>query len=542
MMSPATIEEPVADDLGSPDLEALIEEARRRTRRRRVGYAAGLGLLILGAVIGLITASGGGSPKRSPVTPRSPVTVNARAFQGHGVLAFVSKGSLYVLDGATGHLAHIGDPGHTAADPTLSRDGRWLAYLELGGTPGPGGAESVHAGPGAYQLWLARADGSDAHRIASVTNGQIVGWSPSRDVLAVINWPSPNWTCRSKHGTTSVELVTPRDAVRRIYALSSSCPYSTAVYGAAWSPDGGSLAIAKTAFQRTGSSTVFAINIRTGARRTWFVIRNSQRLPGVCSGCVPDGIIPDLAAWWPKRGIGFWVFSSGMTHNNDGSPFEVVRAPAARPVRLGTSLSDGAQAAVAASSTGALAIVDAADRDIGSGGTEVQTCATGATRCLPVPSASIWNGAVSFTCHPDHPYLYCYRPRKPGTKNSGVSLDPNWSPNGSLLAYVAGPAAPQAGTPTAQWLNQHQLFLYDPTTETTRGLPGTEGASAPQWSADGRNILYVSHDSLWLLNLKSRGSARIAGPLFGGASFESAYDADVYYHQVPFTQQFGWSS
>ena len=101
---------------------------------------------------------------------------------------------------------------------------------------------------------------------------------------------------------------------------------------------------------------------------------------------------------------------------------------------------------------------------------------------------------------------------------------------------------PQDATPTGQWLDQHHLFLYDPATGTTRELPGTEGASAPQWSADGKSILYVSRDSLWLLNLQSGSSARIAGPLFGGASFAAAYNANNFYHQVPFTQQFGWSS
>ena len=123
-----------------------------------------------------------------------------------------------------------------------------------------------------------------------------------------------------------------------------------------------------------------------------------------------------------------------------------------------------------------------------------------------------------------------------------MTVDPAWSPNGSLLAYVRGPAVPQDSSPTAQWLDYHHLFLYAPTTRTTWEVAGTDGASAPQWSADGSSILYVSHDSLWLLNVRSGRSARIAGPLFGGSSFANAYNDNSFYHQVPFTAQFGWWS
>jgi hypothetical protein len=172
----------------------------------------------------------------------------------------------------------------------------------------------------------------------------------------------------------------------------------------------------------------------------------------------------------------------------------------------------------------------------------VQVCASGVAPCSAVHGASVWTRPASFPCHAHHPYTYCYPPLKAGSRNSGVSLDPAWSPNGSLLAYVRSPAVPQDSSPTAQWLDYHELFLYDPTTRTTSEVAGGRGASAPQWSADGRSILYVSHDSLWLLTVRSGRSARIAGPLFGGASFASTYNNNSFYHQVPFTAQFGWSS
>jgi hypothetical protein len=541
MTSVVVVDRPVTEDGPPPDPEVLIREARRRTRRRRMGWTAALGTVVLGVLAGLI-AIHRGAAKPKPVTPSSPVTVNARAFQGHGTLAFVSKGSLYVLDGATGRLVHLGDGGHTASDPRLSADGRWLAYLEQVGPPSPDAAGSSHGGDGAYQLWIARANGSDAHRVASAGNSEMVGWSPTRDVLAVIKLPPQDWTCRSAP-TTSVSLVTPAGALRSVYALHTTCADPRHLYGAAWSPDGGSLAIGTTDFRRSGGSRIFAIDLATGARRTWFSIRTTHHFPGACgSSCISDEVVADPAGWWPKRGIGFWIFGSGMSANNDGSPLELIRAPGAKPTKLGVTLSDGTDTAVAASPAGELAIVRAPWRDVGTGGTEVQVCAASAALCRAIPGASVWNRAESFRCHAHHPYTYCYPQLKPGSGNSGVTVDPAWSPSGSLLAYARGPAVPQDATPTGQWLDQHQLFVYNPATGTTRRLSGTEGASAPQWSSDGRSILYVSHDSLWLLNLKSGGSARIAGPLFGGTSFTDAYNANNYYHQVPFTAQFGWRS
>ncbi len=343
--------------------------------------SAVLGVVVLGVLAGVI-ATRGGARRLSPVTPSSPTTVDARAFQGHGVLAFVSKGSLYLLNGATGRLVHLADPGYAPSDPTLSHDGRWLAYQQEAGGPGPGGAESSHGGDANYQLWIARSNGTDAHRVTSLVNSEIVGWSPSRDVLAVIGLPPQDWTCRSKALTTSVALVTPAGASRTVYKLGNSCRNPRGFYGAVWSPDGKSLAVSTTHFKMSGGSQVVAIDLATGAQRTWFSIRNSQGLPGVCNkGCVPDEIIPDLAGWWPNRGIGFWVFSNGMTHNNDGSPLEVVRAPGAKPEKLGETLSNGTDIAVAASRSGELAIARAAWRDVGMGGTEVQVCAPGVAPC-----------------------------------------------------------------------------------------------------------------------------------------------------------------
>ena len=114
MQDREVLDRPVAPKPVPSDPEVLIREARRRTRRRRMTCTALLGVVVLGVLAGVI-ATRGGARRLSPVTPSSPLTVDARAFHGHGVLAFVSKGSLYVLDGASGRLVHLADARHTRA-------------------------------------------------------------------------------------------------------------------------------------------------------------------------------------------------------------------------------------------------------------------------------------------------------------------------------------------------------------------------------------------------------------------------------------------
>ena len=172
--------------------EALIEEARRRTRRRRRRGGLVVVLVVAAIVLGLIASAGGGSGVVSETASRP--FVNVRAFSHDGELAFISRGSLWVLDGAAGSLRKVasrsytaqpegnidsgGIPAHTAlvpGSPTFSRDGRWLAYLV-----------PHAAGDGAFsQLWIAHGDGTEAHLVRRLAVDELVGWSPTADVLAV---------------------------------------------------------------------------------------------------------------------------------------------------------------------------------------------------------------------------------------------------------------------------------------------------------------------------------------------------------------------
>lgn len=80
-------------------------------------------------------------------------------------LAYVTGGQLYA---GYPHARLIAGPGNASA-PAFSADGRWLAFLR-----DPGDSPS--------QLWLARADGSDARPVATASHFQ---WSPASDLLAI---------------------------------------------------------------------------------------------------------------------------------------------------------------------------------------------------------------------------------------------------------------------------------------------------------------------------------------------------------------------
>jgi hypothetical protein len=274
----------------------------------------------------------------TPVAPpavrpsgRGP-SVNAAAFAGRGELAFVSRGVLWVLDGATGALRRVRAAGATPADPVFSRDGRWLAFL---GMPAghPGGSRP-------YTLWLAAGNGSGAHRVRGLAAEQLLGWSPARDVVAVTAGPS---SARAPYGlATAVRLVSPSGSARVLVR-------ARAIESAAWSPGGGSIAVAAAG---ASASMLASYPVPGGRKAAWL-----RRTAGGTAAWGASYLI-DPAGWWPHRGIGFWALADSASLSADQVPFYVIGAPGARPRLLGYALSGGTTGAVAAAPGGWLALAD----------------------------------------------------------------------------------------------------------------------------------------------------------------------------------------
>ena len=108
------------------EAEALFREARRRTRRRRASRLALAACAVTAAIViyDLVV----GSQPRSSASATPVPAVNRSAFAGHGDLAFISRGTLWVLDGASGALTPVTGPTQQASGPAFSPGGRWLSY------------------------------------------------------------------------------------------------------------------------------------------------------------------------------------------------------------------------------------------------------------------------------------------------------------------------------------------------------------------------------------------------------------------------------
>jgi dipeptidyl aminopeptidase/acylaminoacyl peptidase len=398
------------------------------------------------------------------------------AFAGHGELAFVSRGQLWVLDGATGTLRRVTTPGMTALDPQFSRDGRWLAFL---------GSSASPPAP-AYTVWLASGDGGGAREI--LASGGLIGWSPAADLLAVTT-------------ADTIRLVGPSGSARTLArAPGVGSGVWPGVGSAVWSPDGRSLAVSQGS-PSSGSLTSYPV---AGGRPTVWLRLTAQEGSG-------NNLI-DPAGWWPHQGIGYWAVGDCDSCNADGDPFYVIPSPGAHPRRLGSTLADGGLDQVAAAPDGQLAIV-AETPGPGMGGRviwqdrAVQVCGLRAAGCASIPSPA-----------------------------STVTLDPAWSPAGGTLALVRGPYLASVGFPqnaVAAWYDAHQLWLYDPAHGSLRELDAS-GASVPTWAADGKSLLYVADDGLWLLPSLSGRPVPIAGPLFPPDKWPS------FYGQVNWLGQFAW--
>lgn len=149
---------------GQPPTEVLIEEARQRQRHRR--RALLLAAVLLAGACALLVTSGGtpraaGGLRHVAGAPAFTVA-DVTAMRGHGELAFVSGGDLFVIDGANGKITNASGPGHQASAPKFSPDGKWLLFAE--------GAGSA--------AFVARADGSHARRLPGAAR-----WLPDSELV-----------------------------------------------------------------------------------------------------------------------------------------------------------------------------------------------------------------------------------------------------------------------------------------------------------------------------------------------------------------------
>ena len=392
-------------------------------------------------------------------------SVAAAAIAGHGELAFVSRGTLWVLNGTTSRLRRVATPGMTPLDPAFSPDGRWLAFV--GSSTNPPVQTST--------VWLARGDGSGVREV--VASGGLVGWSPAADVLAVT-------------AGSTVRLAWPSGSARTLVR-------APGLGSAVWSPDGSSLAVAVS---NASASTLASYPVTGGRPTVWLRLRTRNSMNYI-----------DPAGWWRRQGIGFWTQGQCNSCNADGNRLHVIPSPGARPRLVGITLADTGLDQVTGVPDGRLAVVAETSRSGGGRviwqGRGVKVCGVTAAACTGVPSPP-----------------------------STITLDPAWNPGGTQLAFVRAPYRASPGfsqNVVAAWYGAHQLWLYDPASGSRHELDA-RGASVPQWSADGKSLLYVARDAIWLLPQLGGQPVRIAGPLYPPGRWPA------YYGQVNWISQFAW--
>jgi hypothetical protein len=460
--------------------EVLIEEARRRQRRRRAGIFGAV--LATAAVAGIYAAGSGGKPPARPV-PAPPKragypSVNARALHGYGDLAFVSLGSLFVLDGKTGRVAQVPPLTGATSDPQFSPDRRWLAFQTGGNDVG-----------------VAAADGAAPHLLRAQS---LLGWLPNGELLTT---PTGNPTTNAALPDDRYRI-SPSGRPIRVGAASADLMV--------WSPSGHTYVFDVSNMGREfggvlhGTNSIETASSLSSRRTVWKTVPVSV---GPKATAVAGGFAQWIAVLPDGEGLLVWA-DPGHADDADGLPVYLIRSPDGPMRRLGTTVGETLSTGRRGEFALGAGFVRLAWRM-----KTVETCKISTARCTAVP-----------------------------TPRGDVSFDPSWSPDGSELAYVEAKSLrswsfPQ--TTISDWYATHTLWVLRSRTSVPVEVAGAQGAESPVWSTDGRALMYVKDNALWLVHAPGTPRAskpvRLVSPLFA-PSWPS------YYGQVDWTGQFSWSA
>lgn len=212
--------------------------------------------------------------------------VNASAFFSYGNLAFISNGSLFVLDGSTKKLREVVSGKAGAEEPSFSSDGKWLAFIRAGGPTVLSGTLTLNIlAPAPHlvvpgPLWIASGAGATPHLLDGFTSVESFAWNSSGHELLVV-------TGNSRYSGTAVWLVTPTGKARRLVKGSdmkgAAVPLPDIV-GAVWSPNGKDVAVSfETSTHDTSLLKVFPT--LGGVPTAWYSGNDNWLVP---------------AGWWPN--------------------------------------------------------------------------------------------------------------------------------------------------------------------------------------------------------------------------------------------------
>ena len=431
-------------------------------------------------------AAPAGPPAAAPPTAAPPTAsatgAEARAFGGHGRLAFVSSSRIYVLDGSaagrTASLHAIPTARTTPGSPAWSPDGRWLAFLV--GTPSADGAVTAGA------LWLAGPDGQDAHQVLPKVDG--FAWSPTADELAA--------TAGSGGKLFAVRPGKPTYPMLEVPGQFDGAP--------AWSPNGREIAVATVDLTAAGRFAGSAIDL--------FVPSEGIVVNSLASSRT-DALIID--GWWTS-GEGVLAWSDprdSASLRADGLPlvsYPLGDAPTA------TLPSTPAYPSFARPDGAGVTLVTGSGRSAGT-----ITYCTVSGHCGPSqgalpspvnldPASSQWQG------EPDLAFTHC---------------------------ATRATAADVAQRSLRAWYQTCKLWNVGGAGGNALAVTRAgAGVAAPTWSATDGDLLYVRDNALWLIPMRRPDGAPstapalpVVGRLFA-ASWPSANG------HTAWRSQFAWHS
>jgi hypothetical protein len=422
-----------------------------------------------------------------PTGSAAGTLIGGKAFDGHGRLAFVSAGRLFVLDGSPGgqptglHAVATGSApaGQTPGSPAWSPDGRWLAYLV--GTPSADGAVTSGA------LWLAGPDGQGAHQVLAAVAG--FAWSSRADELAATSADDGKLFAVQPGKQTYPMLEMP--------GRFDGPPV--------WSPNGREIAVAsisRTATGKFGSSVIDLFVPSEG------IVVNSLASSRTAA------LIVD----------GWWANSEGVLAWSD--PGDAASTPADGLPLVSYPLGNAPTTTLASTPAYPSFAVPS-----GSGVTLV----TGEYRAL-------WNAKTITYCNVSG---HCGPAQ--GELPAPVNFDPassQWRGQQALAfthcAAETSPASPQALT---AWYRTCRLWYASGANASAAAVARAgAGVAAPTWSGADGDLLYVRDNALWLIPMRQPSGAPSSAPArpVVGRLFAGSWPNEAGY--TAWQSQFAWHS
>jgi TolB protein len=389
----------------------------------------------------------------------------------NGKIAFVKNGDIYSVNpDATGLMQLTKTYQIAEASPAFSPDGNYIAFTRNSGD----------------SIWVMRADGTELRRIALLSGADSLSWSPDGGKIAFFrSLGSGNgiWVI-NVDGTGLTNVIT-----------------DDSLYSVAWSPDGTKFAVAR-------GSDIWTMNTDgTALTRLTFGAASSK------PNWSPDGSTIVFASTRDgSAGDLYTVPSSGGAVTR----LTALGAAAEHPVWSpdGTKIVFAICVEINFDCVDDLYVMNADGSGVTllQGGPEDQRSpdwqpAVGPP-LPPIPDALDKIAFVSSRDNGGSNYpeeIYTMNPdghlQRPLTANGLSDISPEWSPDGTKIAFTSGPV--------------NDIFVMNPDGTSRTNLTQTAAdEGSPAWSPDGAKIAYSrpdvnGHVGLWVMNADGSGQVQL---------------------------------